>query len=627
MTSFINRIFWKTVSVAAFTIILYVIYQWTYHDWSVDMILDFFTRSLRYLLPSLAIFYILYKSFIEKIILYIQRNKSAEIIAEQLNQINQISGAVRSGKDSSTVGASMIVKEYIRKKEKKELKKLKFELYIYDFKKINDWLNKNGKQFFVASEKMINQVFTKMLRDNQCFISDYWINKGINPKNHILSWKYKKDKYVPDIAYEDGITPGGQHFLDRLKKYVILYIYYNFIPNFIMSNQPILESFKVIKKNKRINRLFSKRLSQDYFKLKEETPIPFPKRGFVIETETAIFYSNIDSKNEKYVKDESGIREFYTTAGHLLREQVYIYGITQSSTRVMKALRELYPGYQHVFKMKFRATSNFTRRLIRFRIMIKKIRIARLQMFYYINSFTFSKIRYLIEHYLRIKLKKTKNIILKEKRYTKRIQKTKRRISHLYQKEAQKWANGYIIFYKGIYENISDVGKRVSFPLFGVIQESKKNTTTYQTFGFKQVNKIKDCFGRYDTHFMRTVREAKEIIYNMHFTDVPNWESFDVAFEDINDMNYSTFKQMMTVVVNLIEKKEKERKIRENKLLQERKNRPLPNLRNLEVDELINLCIDLDINQNMFDPSSSTYKADIIKAIADEYKLLRKGSD
>ena len=44
-------------------------------------------------------------------------------------------------------------------------------------------------------------------------------------------------------------------------------------------------------------------------------------------------------------KDKTGMREFYTTAGHILRETVYVYGITQSHTRTLLALRELYPGY------------------------------------------------------------------------------------------------------------------------------------------------------------------------------------------------------------------------------------------------------------------------------------------
>jgi hypothetical protein len=546
------------------------------------------------------------------------------VIAEDLNQINQVSGAVRSGKDSSTTGAAIITKDYIRKKELKELNKLRYELYIYDFKKIDTWLDKNGKRFLVASEYRINNVFKKTLRDNKCFIDEYWINKGIDHKIHLRTWKYRKGKEVPDVAYQDGLTPGGIHFLDMLKRYILLYMYYYYVPNFIMSNQPIMEDWTVVKKTGKIDRLFSKKLSQDYFKLKEETPIPFPMRGFVIETETAIFYSNVDTSNEKYVKDESGIREFYTTAGHILREQVFLYGITQSATRVMKALRELYPGYQHVFKMKFRATSDFSRSIIHLRIFFKKFKILRLRFLRFFNRGTLSKIRYRLQRSFPGILNRKNRIVLAEKRYTSKIQLLRRKISKLYQKDLQKWSKGYIMYYKGVYENIADVGKKVSFPLFGVLQESKKNTTTYQTFGFKQVNKIKDSFGRYDTHFMKTVREAKEILIDMHFTDVANWNGFGVAPEDILDMNYSTFKSMIKVTLDFMEKEEKERKIRLNKIKQRYKNVLLPNFSKLEMDELLNLCSDFGINIDSFDLTSNTYKADIIKALADEYKSYQK---
>jgi len=614
-----QNLFGKIVTIAAAVVILYVIYQWTINDWTFKKILEYFYEFLPWFLTGLLVTYILYKSLIEIIVLEIQRKESAKVIAEDLNQINQVSGAVRAGKDSSTVGAALIVKAHIQKKERKELKKLRYDLHIYDFNKLHDWLNKHGKQFFVASDYRMKKVFEEMIRNNDAFIHDYWLKKGIKPRDHIRSWKFKHDKFVPDVAYYDGLTPGGKHYLDLLFKYTIMYMYYYFVPNFIMSNQPILESWTIVKKTGKITRLFSKKLSQDYFKLKEDTPMPFPKRGFIIETETAIFYSNVDDKNEKYIKETSGIREFYTTAGHLLQEQVFIYGITQSATRVMKALRELYPGYQHVFKMKLRATHDFTRWIVRVRVFFKKVKILRLTMYRALNKMSFARIRFKLSSWIHTKRKKDK-LILPENRYTHRIFKARHKISKLQQKELQLWAKGYIMFYKGVYENISDVGKKVSFPLFGVIQESKRDTTTYQTMGFKQVNRIKDCFGRYDTHFMKTVREAKEILYDMHYMDVPNWDGFQVKFDDIKEMNYSTFLSLVTVVIKHLEEKEKEHKKQLNIWRQNIKKIPLPNFTQLDISELKALSIDYGVNLDKLDLSSNTYKADVIKELAQEYK-------
>jgi len=605
MISFINKIFWKVISSVILALLIIAIWQWAIEAWTVDQVLDYLIEILKYGIPSTLFLYFIYKLFIEKIVLWFNRKKSAQVIAEVLPKVCQVSGAVRSGKDSSTIGASMIVKEHVLKKEKKELANLENDLYIYDFEKIKSWLDINGKKYFVASDHRINNVFTDMIRENECFIADYWIRKGINYKDHFRSWKYRRQNYVPDYAYQDGITPGGIHFLDLLKKYTILYIYHNFIPNFVMSNQPILESFTIVKKTGRIKKLFSKKLSQDFFKLKEDTPIPFPKRGFVIETETAILYSNTDKKTENENKDENGIREFYTTSGHILREEVFIYGITQSPTRTSKFLRELYPGYQHVFKMKFKATSGFKRFIIRIRILFKKIK----------------KLRLYVSHLI---LCKTLRRDVLTKQHSRRTYRIKKKISRLSQKEVKVFNKGYIIFYKGVYDELGDVKRKVKFPIFGVIQESKTNATTYTSYGFKQTNKITDCFGKYDTFFMYTVREIKEIIRNEHFVNVPNWESFKVSFEDINYMNYITFIAMTNIAIKELEKEEKSRKKHLTKLKQDRKSLELPNLIILEDKELFNLMKDYGISEKGVDLSSKTYRADIIKMLAVEYKSFNR---
>lgn len=409
----------------------------------------------------------------------------------------------------------------------------------------------------------------------------------------------------------------------------------------------MLESFEVIKKTKRIKRLFSKKFSQDYLKLKENTPIPFPKRGFIIETETAIFYSNTDSKEEEYFKDKSGMREFYTTAGHILREEVFIYGITQSPTRTLKALRELYPGYQHIFKMKFRSTSGFTRFLIKLRSQLKKMNILVLRFTRWIyrhsikhnlfDNLTNKKISKVKEKMGKLsqrdnRTKQQKLIIsilwikykvyllIKKRKFydvrtTNRIYRIKQKISKLSQKEATKWSKGYIIFYKGIYEEINDVGKRVSFPKLGVILENKSEITTYGTYGFKQTNKITDCFGRYDTHFMYTIREAKEILNDMHFMDVPNWDSFKVKFQDIEEMNYATFNALMTIVLTEIKKREKKQKNLRNKEKQMWASITPPDFNNLENSELENLASDFGIEFKKLDYTFKFNKDKVIKKL------------
>jgi len=574
MNKIANKIFWKLITLVTFILLLFVIFMFATDKWTIEQILDFMLISLYYLVPSILIYYILYKLFLERLILFFQRKKSAVILAEEINQVNQVSGPVRVGKDASTIGAAVIVGEHIIKKEKKELKTIREQLYIYDFNLINTWLDKNGSKFFVSSEERINNVFTSMLKENNSFIDPYWVAKGIEPSKHFYRWSLNKDKLVPDVAFNDGLYPGGIPFLDMLRKYCMIYMYHHYVPNFIMSNQPILEKFQIIDR-KKIHRLFSKKLSQDFFKLKEDTPMPFPLRGFFIETETAIFYSNTDREGEKETKELNGIREFYTTVGHILREKVFLYGITQSPTRTIKALRELYPGYQHVFKRKFRGTSDYRRGFISFRIFLKKLKVIRLKLF----------------RWIKLKIKFYSSI---EKSLYRKIYKTKRKISYLHQKKTRLFNKGYIVFYKGIYENIKDVGKKVSFPTFGVMHENKSQNTLYNSFGFKQVNKIADCFGRYDTHVMKFIREQKEIIHNYDFTKVPNWEDFSIKLSDSVYLGYSQFQEILKVsIAKITREKEALQKI-ENKRMQRHKQGVSPELNILEISELLELVKDFN---------------------------------
>ena len=619
MKKLANKFFWRFLTTLLFVLIVYVIYSWTVNEWTIDQITNFIIEATKVLIPSLILLLIAYKMFFEKIILNMQRKKSAEVIATKINKIVQKSGAVRSGKDSSTVGAATIVAEYFLRQEKKDLKKWTYDLYIYDFQKVNNWIDLHYKNFFVVSEMRLTKAFENMIKENNCFINEYWLSHGVVPKEHFRSWKYKKNKYVPDIAFNDGLVVGGKHFLDLLKDYTITYVYHYYIPNFIMSNQPILEKATINKKTGKIKTLFSKQLSQDFFKLKEDTPIPFPLRGFVIETETGMLYSNTDSAQEKEIKQNTGMREFYTACGHILRERLFLYGITQSATRVMKVLRELYPSYQHVFKMKFKATSDTRRLLLRIRIFLKKIKLAFLKLFRFLNQKSFSLFRYKLH-----KLIKPNKQIAREKKYTRKINKTTKKISKLSQRELQLWSKGYIQFYTGVYENISDVGRKVNFPVFSVIRESTSEATTYQTFGFKQVNKIKDSFGKYDTHFIYSVREAKEILQEMHFDQVPNWIDFKVRFDDIKFMNYPPFLDMFSVRINYNERIEKEKKIIENKRKQRLKNIELPNFKNLSLKELLDLCSDHDIEISSLDKSSKTFQTDIIKKLSDQFELYKK---
>lgn len=593
-----TRVFWNLLTLSLLIIISVMIWQFATDKWDVNDILDYSIQVMKYGIPITLSIIFLYKMYIEKLIYWWGRIVSGRLITNIIPMSCQKDGRKRSGKDSSTAGEAVLVRETKMKMYKKELSEAPYKLYIYDFDRLNEYLNENSKKFFVPSEKRIKQVFKTMLIENNCFISDYWIKKGVEPKRHLMLWKYGKMKFVPDVPFENGLTPGGQHMLDPLLRYVLIYIRYKFIPNYVMSNQPFIENVEVTKSGK-INILYSKVFSQDYFKLKEKTPMPFISGVFIWESETAIFYPNTDKELEHEIKDKTGIREFHTTSGHMLREDGYIRGITQSKTRTNKSLRELYEGYLHVFKINFVCTSD----TIRFYYSLRRI-LLKIKAFYYKKVF--------------IKLvpgNRLKRILHKK------IQRIYKKVSIFHQKDLKKWAKGYIVFKIGVYDRIDDSGKRVKFPPFYGLKENKGNSD-YLMSGFKQVNKITDCLGRYDTWYMYTVREAKDILSDTHFTDVPNWESLGVDVKNIQRMNYKTFLKLIATTLEVIENLDKEQLKMSNKFYQRIGKPKLPNLIKLETNELLKLCIDFGIDPESFSKVSSTYKADIIKKLAFEYKSM-----
>jgi len=600
MKSVFSKIVWRIITIVLLILIILATWNYFLGHWTFDDVINYSIETLKYLLPGVFISYVLFKLFGEKILYWFGRRKSAAINIDEIPGTAQVSGPKRKGKDSSQTGAAIIIAEEYRRRYKRELKVTRQKLYIYDFEAIHETLEERGSDLFVASDYRVKNVFTSMIISKKCFILPYWIKKGVDHKEHYRTWKYFKDRKVPDVAFIDGLTPGGKHMLDMLLRYFLVYMRVNHITNYIMSNQPIIEAHEVTKSGE-VKLQFSKLFSQDFLKLKEKTPMPFPIGGIGLETETAIFYPNTDRKIEEYIKNKSGIRETHTTSGHLFREEFLLRGITQSKTRTNLSLRELYEGYIHVFGFKYVCTSNF----IRF-------------------TYTLRRNINLVRHWI-IGLRMKLNIV-KARRNQLQIKqfKLRKRISLLHQKDLKKWSKGYLVFSLGIYDNIEDCGKMVKYPLFYGIKDSSSKSSPYRMLGFKQVNKITDSFGRYDTWQMYSVREAKERLINVHFKDIPTWEGRKMKPHEMKYMNYSVMDQMLKVPMDFAAEFEKNEKIRKNKFKQYISVPVLPDLIKLETKELLMLCNEFGIPKDTFDKASTHYRADIIKTLSIEYKSMRQ---
>lgn len=520
----------------------------------------------KYVIPGFLFSWWIYHSFIERVICFRNREKSKKVSADI--KVAQKSGSGGSGKDSSTVGEAVLLTEYLIDKELNEMKEIEDVCYIYDFDKFKDVLTECGEIFLTADKRIINRNFTDLLRKNNAFIKPYYNRKQFDVTKHLRQWKYQNGKIVQDYNMKDGITPGGVPFLDLLYKYTMLYVQHSFVPNFILSNQSIIEKIDIDKK--RIKKLYSKKYSQDYLKLKKRGPIPLPLRGVILETETAIFLGNVDKANESELKAINGIREFFTVARHILQDNTYYRSITQKTTRVMLNIRELFPNYMHVFRQQHKCTSPLRRfflkmlcffdRLNKFRVTIRSI-MMKLLRFHVLNG-------------------------------ERSLERISRRISYYIAKQKQLYNNGYIITYQGVYEDISEVGRSVKFPKLGVKLENNKGTLLYNAYGYKQYNRMSDSWGRYDTWYMNFIREEKEKDNPMHFNAVPNWETEKLNESDVEHLNYGPLYSMTQFMRDIKDDLESLKSKMFHVKTQNRKETSIPSFINLTDYELIDVAID-----------------------------------
>ncbi len=524
-------------------------------------------------------FKLVYKLIGEKIECEILRKKSAEVLTDTglLPMLRQVSGPQRVGKDLSVVGSANIMRELIMVKDAKKMKELRDKLFMIDFDKVHEYLDilHYGHKFVQSSEKKIMSAFISTMSQNECFIDGEY-----SKSNQVTGLEFLKD-YIKGrkstMFYKDGITPGGKQYLDLLFEYFIYYVRYVHIPNYILSNQPIIEVLK-LDKNQQIQELvMSKKFKQSMIAIKEDNSFPFIHSMIVIETESAIFNGNVDKKNEAYVKHISGIREFFTLIGHLLGESSYYYTVTQDPMRQIKAVRELHLCYMHVMGKTERCTSPNIRKLIGFYIGVFKLNNWFIKKFfeYALIEWTEVKTWYknMVTAPFKLALLAVSQITKTElgKVFLNKARQLNRKIiSKAKALQDRLNAKGYLEFQIGVYRSIKDVGRRVTFPklLQGVMVEDSGDFNS-RSFGLCLTMRKSDTFGRYNTHYLKIIRTAKTDKHSETFKDLPTWDSMDMKLSDVEYMGYKPLQDIMDELISVpkIFMSEEERYAKNIKLL------------------------------------------------------------
>lgn len=483
-----------------------------------------------------------------------------EYIINKLPHIAKVYGKTGSGKDSLTIGCAGILANNMRNKLIIDLDELKRILYIFDFNHIDKFVINNYNLFTSFSMKINQYNLISVLNKNYGFIKQRF-RKDISYKkllNYYLLQLEQPTQFITKYSFYDGINYHA--FYDLLLEYILKYIRVYIEANFIMSNQPVVESkeYNLMAKKFSMNFLQIKELSYQKGGNKYSSKMLFPWKNqmIILETEAGSWYFNRDKENSKVIY-ETGVRDFKAYNRHFI-EDLYWFMVDQDALRVDKLLRELDHSYIQVLEknvidggIKRVTFYNFLLNRINNKINKKERKVLKRE----------NKIS---NYNRRLNIYEKLNKIKKVNKYKKRLNKTKKinlsnKLDKLYLK-AKKYkeivANAKNEGYITILINVSDQPSPVNLVQSTIYDIMKRTRPMYhESYQITLTFKIKDIHGRYDTHYMKAVAEEIALKSKLDFIDVPRWnQSLKINKNDALYMGYPASFNMFNITKKEYEK-------------------------------------------------------------------------
>lgn len=438
-----------------------------------------------------------------------------EYIKESIPRGMKSDGNRGAGKDTLVSGLISVLRDDLIEKILSEMIEIETICYLYNFDELNNYLDENYKLFMVNSRTDFFKHFLSMMEINNCFIKKHYSNV-IESKVHIDNlYLVKKNVDFEAIQnvkfqYYNGID--RKHFLTLIIKYSMLYIRINYYENYVVTNQPFLET----------PHLAAKEFCTDYIKINEpNAQWPWPLVGGVIifETEADALYTNVGKGTESVIK--SGIRNFKAFLRHLLGENSVWITNGQKAKRTSKSLRELDESFISVIE--------------------KNIVYGGQKRIYFINR----------------KLKRLRYWMNKTPGKEKKLKK----ISELTQKIRQLENTGYI--YLDIKVSRTD-DYRINTQQMSLKKILRYDKPIYENYTTRVCFHITDCFGRFNTRYLEYLAEALARKSKIDFNDLKNW-SMDLKMnkQDVINMGYKSLDQVLNIDRHQLEKDKKAKEIAE----------------------------------------------------------------
>ncbi|XMB71445.1 hypothetical protein RJI07_04830 [Mycoplasmatota bacterium WC30] len=506
---------WLIISIVLISA-YYLIYAFTNFDF-----IWFLGKEIRVgvVVFILVLFFKLFHALFGKWYIHATRERlSVLYVKNKLPRKIKVEGYTRSGKDSSINAIKKHLRDDLIEKIKDDLYYIEMICYPYNFDLLDKYLNENHSSFMINSKNKFFKVFIDMMEKNNCFIKKYY-SKNFDTQSHLQELyfitKNPFDKDVDPIKYKynDNIKP--KHYLTLLIKYCMLYIRIHYLDNFIISNQPTMET------NEKPAKVFSTRFTNIQ---KENASWPWPIDGniIVIETEADGLYPNVGmGKNDKPMK--TGFRNFKAFIAHLLGENTVYINLGQNASRTEKSIREL----DHVFLRVIEQTKVFGGE--------KRI--------YLINK---------LLSWIEFWLKKSPRKKAREKQY--------RRRSRMVEKITRLKNSGYI--YVDIKISRSEISGLA--PEMTVKKILKYDKAINENYTVKLCFRLIDNYFGYNTHYIESVAESKAAKTTEQFQDVMSWDpDLILKRKHIEYMGYKVLDNIVGIDRYKLEKQQKQKEIKQ----------------------------------------------------------------
>jgi hypothetical protein len=482
--------------------ILYAVYQviYSFLHYTVDYLLLQLLTFLFWSMIGYAVLRLFHALFGKW---YIHENNvelTRIYLHEKLPRSVKFDGYRGAGKDTTVSGIVKTLRNSLIDNILEEMDLIRVVLYPYDVDALENYLEDHHREFMTNSKNQFFQRFILMIKETNAFIKPFY-QKDFDVEAHLQELYFmKKDPNSDQVVnikykYDDGISK--KHFLTVLIRYSLLYIRINHLENFIVTNQPYMET-KAIP---------AKIFSTNFINIqKDDAQWVWPIVGgvIIIETEADAFYPNVAAKGSAM---KTGMRNFKAFFRHLLGEESVWIHIGQKAARTEKAIRELDQAFITVLDR-------------------TKVEGGEKRIFFYHAWLRW--VEYWIQHSLR--------------RSSKEKQLRRRSIAHQKIKQAEN--EGYL--YMDLKVSRTDDGTKAE--QMTIRQLLRYDKPIFENYSVKLCFPIKDCYGWFNSHYLEAIAETLASKTKIQFQDVPAWNpDLIMTKKHAAFMNYPVLNEMLDI--------------------------------------------------------------------------------